>query len=87
VEIVLVQSQFGIVKPNRENYGAGYDAYLVPQSLADVDDFYLEIKSRGAKIIHPPIQTAYGSHEFVFAELDGRLIGVGLIKDDATFFG
>ena len=31
--------------------------------------------------------TSYGSREFVFADLDGHLIGVGLIKDESTFFG
>ncbi len=87
VEIVLVQSQYGAVKPNRENFGAGYDAYLVPESLAAVDAFYLEIKARGARIIQPPALTSYGSREFVFADLDGHLIGVGLIKDESIFFG
>lgn len=87
VEIVLVQSQFGTVRSNRAQYGAGYDAYLVPESPAAVDTFYAEIKARGAKIAQPPARTSYGSREFVLEDVDGRLIGVGCIEDEATFFG
>ena len=87
VEVVLVQSQHRTVKPNRENYGAGYDAYLVPESAEAVDAFYLEIKARGAKIVQPPAMTTYGSCEFVFEDIDGRLIGVGRISDEGAFFG
>jgi catechol 2,3-dioxygenase-like lactoylglutathione lyase family enzyme len=86
VEIVLVQSQYGIIQPNRAAYGAGYDAYLVPESLEAVDAFYHEIESKGAKIVQPPVVTSYGSREFVFADGDGRLIGVGLIRDKDVFF-
>ncbi len=87
VEIVLVQSQFGTVRSNRAQYGAGYDAYLVPENPAAVDSFYAEIKARGAKIAQPPAKTAYGSREFVIEDIDGRLIGVGCIEDEAAFFG
>jgi catechol 2,3-dioxygenase-like lactoylglutathione lyase family enzyme len=86
VEIVLVQSQYGIIQPNRANYGSGYAAYLVPESLEAVDAFYHEIESKGAKIVQPPAMTTYGSREFVFADSDGRLIGVGLIRDKDVFF-
>ncbi len=86
VEIVVVPAQHGTIKPNRENYGAGYDAYLVPESIAAVDAFYAEILAKGAKIVQPPTTTSYGSHEFVFADLDGRFIGVGRIKDQDMFF-
>ena len=87
VEIVLVQAQFGKVQPNRARYGAGFDAYLVPESPRAVDEFYEEIRARGAKIVQPPARTAYGSREFVLEDIDGRLIGVGCIQDEATFFG
>jgi catechol 2,3-dioxygenase-like lactoylglutathione lyase family enzyme len=86
VEIVLVQSRHGTVQPNRRAYGAGYDAYLVPESLEAVDAFHRELVSKGAEIIQPPTLTTYGSREFVFADCDGRLIGVGLIRDKAVFF-
>ncbi len=87
VEIVLVQSKFGTVRSNRAQFGAGYDAYLVPESPAAVDSFYAEIKARGAQIAQPPAKTTYGSREFVFEDIDGRLIGVGCIEDETTFFG
>jgi len=87
VEIVLVQAQHRTVKSNLENYGAAYDAYLVPESVEAVDAFYLEIRAKGAKIVRPPTMTAYGSREFMFEDIDGRLIGVGRIRDKETFFG
>lgn len=87
VEILLVQARHGIVTPNRTAYGAGYDAYLVPESLEAVQAFYREIQSRGAEIIQPPALTPYGSLEFVFSDPDGRQIGVGLIQDRHVFFG
>ena len=86
VEIVLVQSRYGTIQPNRSAYGAGYDAYLVPESLAAVDSFHRELESKGVKIIQPPAMTTYGSREFVFADCDGRQIGVGLIRDKDVFF-
>lgn len=86
VEIVLVQSKHGTLQPNQTAYGAGYDAYLVPESLEAVDSFHRELESKGVKIIQPPALTTYGSREFVFEDCDGRLIGVGLIRDKAVFF-
>ena len=87
VEIVLVQSQFGTVRSNRAQYGAGYDAYLVPESPEAVEAFCAEISAKGAKIAQPPAHTVYGSREFVLEDIDGRLIGVGCIEDEAAFFG
>jgi catechol 2,3-dioxygenase-like lactoylglutathione lyase family enzyme len=87
VEIVLVQAQYGSVRSNLVNYGAGYDAYLVPENPDAVEAFFLEIQARGAKIMQPPAVTSYGSLEFVFEDIDGRSIGVGCIRDDDTFFG
>jgi hypothetical protein len=72
----------------RENYGAGYDAVLVPESVEAVDTIYFEIRAKGAQIVQPPAMTAYGSREFVFSDVDGRLIGVGRIGgDEGMFFG
>jgi len=86
VEIVLVQSRHGNIQSNQSAYGAGYDVYLVPESLAAVQAFHDEIKSKGATIVQPPVLTSYGSLEFVFEDIDGRLIGVGLIRDEDVFF-
>ena len=86
VEIILVQARHGAFRSNQVAYGAGYDAYLVPESLAAVQSFHDEIKSKGAAILQPPALTSYGSLEFVFSDCDGRLIGVGLIRDTDVFF-
>jgi catechol 2,3-dioxygenase-like lactoylglutathione lyase family enzyme len=86
VEIVLVQAAFGTVQSNQVRYGAGYDAYLVPDSIDAVRAFHDEIAARGATIVRPPTLTSYGSIEFVFEDCDGRHIGVGLIRDEEVFF-
>jgi catechol 2,3-dioxygenase-like lactoylglutathione lyase family enzyme len=86
VEIVLVQAAFGTVQSNQARHGAGYDAYLVPDSIDAVHAFRNEIAAHGAIIVQPPALTSYGSIEFVFEDCDGRHIGVGLIRDVATFF-
>lgn len=87
IEIIIVQSRFGNVIPNQERYGAGYDAYLDPEDLEDVDSLYAEWTQKGAKIIHPPGLTSYGCYEFVLEDIDGRRIGVGLIENNNLFFG
>jgi len=86
VEIVVVQARYGEVVPNRTRYGAGYDAYLDPEDVQDVDVLYADWKAQGATIVSPPAMTAYGSYEFVLEDVDGRLIGVGRIKDQGVFF-
>ena len=62
VEIVLVQS-------NRQRDGAGYEAYLIPETVQAVDDLCAEIRSRGAKIVQMPVVTPYSSHEFAFKDI------------------
>jgi catechol 2,3-dioxygenase-like lactoylglutathione lyase family enzyme len=74
VEIVLVQGASGSVEPNRRRYGAGYDAYLSPD---DVDGFHEELLSRGVRILSAPAATPYGTYEFTFEDLDGRIVGAG----------
>ncbi len=86
VEIVLVQAAYGTVQSNQTRYGAGYDAYLVPESIEAVRAFHDEIAARGALIVQPPVLTSYGSIEFVFEDCDGRRLGVGLIRDETVFF-
>jgi len=87
VEIVVVQAKFGEILPNRTRFGAGYDAYLDPDTVGGVDEFYKEWKEKGARIAVEPFVTPYGSYEFVIEDIDGRLIGVGRIKEKEVFFG
>jgi hypothetical protein len=54
---------------------------LILESTEAVDDFYLEITAKGAKIIQVPTLVTYGSREFVFEDIDGRLIGVRMKID------
>ncbi len=83
VEIVLVESQKGLVKSNKAKYGAAYDAYLVPE---DVDAFYEELMKNGAKIFNPPAMNAYGSYEFKVEDIDGRILGIGRVRSEDIFF-
>ncbi len=86
VEIVVVQAKHGKVVSNRVRYGAGYDAYLDPEDVKGVDLLYADLREKGATIASPPAATAYGSYEFVVEDIDGRLIGIGRIKDSEEFF-
>jgi uncharacterized glyoxalase superfamily protein PhnB len=86
VELVAVQAKGGKVESNRARYGAGYDVYLDPEDLAGVDLLYRELVERGARIVREPETTPYGSYEFVLEDVDGRLIGIGRIADEAVFF-
>jgi catechol 2,3-dioxygenase-like lactoylglutathione lyase family enzyme len=86
VEILLVQAKRGEFAPNRVRYGAGYDIYLDPESLEGVDAMHAELTAKGARILREPAMTPYGSYEFVVEDIDGRLIGIGRIRDRETFF-
>ncbi len=86
VEIIVVQSKKGDVISNSERYGAGYDAYLDPEDVKEVDILYKELTQKGADIVKEPAVTHYGCYEFVVKDIDGRLIGIGKIKDIDTFF-
>jgi catechol 2,3-dioxygenase-like lactoylglutathione lyase family enzyme len=87
VEFILVQAKLGTVEPNRVRYGAGYDAYLSPESPAAMERFHMELTAKGVRIVQPPVLTAYGSRELVFEDIDSRWIGVGCIEDEAVFLG
>ncbi|MGB8983100.1 MAG: VOC family protein [Anaerolineales bacterium] len=87
IEIILVQSRYGEVLSNQARHGAGYDAYLDPAMVEDVDALYMEWKEKGVMIVRPPGLTSYGSYEFVFEDIDGRRIGIGRISDNEAFFG
>jgi catechol 2,3-dioxygenase-like lactoylglutathione lyase family enzyme len=87
IELILIQSKFGKFESNRARYGAGYDVYLAPEKPADVDLIQSELAARGVKIVQPHVLTSYGSRELVFEDVDGRLIGVGCIEEEAVFRG
>jgi catechol 2,3-dioxygenase-like lactoylglutathione lyase family enzyme len=86
IEIVLIEAKFGSVQNNRETYGAGFDAYFVPETVEAVRTFYDELTANGAAIVDSLDMTGYGSSEFSFRDCDGRIIGVGRISDKNIFF-
>jgi catechol 2,3-dioxygenase-like lactoylglutathione lyase family enzyme len=86
VEILLVQARHGEVVPNRVRHGAGFDVYIDPDTVEGVDDLHAEFKAKGARIHTEPRMTPYGSYEFVIEDVDGRLIGIGRIRDTEVFF-
>jgi catechol 2,3-dioxygenase-like lactoylglutathione lyase family enzyme len=86
VEIVLVQARHGDVQSNAARHGAGFDVYLDPDTVEGVDDMYAELRATGAKVVREPALRPYGSYEFVVEDVDGRLIGIGRIRDRDTFF-
>ena len=55
-------------------------------TVEGVDEMYTELSARGAAIVRPPADTEYGSYEFVVEDVDGRHVGIGRIRDHATFF-
>ena len=86
IEIIIVQSKYGEVQSNQQKYGTGYDIYIDPDTVEGVDLIYTELKDKGAKIISTPQMTEYGSYEFVMEDIDGRLIGIGRIRNNNQFF-
>lgn len=87
IEIIVVQAKHGEVVSNQQRYGAGHDAYLVPEEVDGVDALHAELKAKGARVIRPPSLTSYGSYECVLEDIDGRRIGIGRVKLKETFFG
>jgi catechol 2,3-dioxygenase-like lactoylglutathione lyase family enzyme len=87
VEFVLVQTKHGKFEPNRLRYGAGFDAYVDPDTVEGVDEICEELRSRGARIVREPAMTDYGSYEMVVEDVDGRHVGIGRVADRAFFGG
>ena len=85
-EIIIVQAKCGEVASNRRKYGAGYDVYLVPDTIKGVDTIFEELKGKGVKIDTPPSLKPYGSYEFSIEDIDGRIIGFGQIQQKEKFF-
>lgn len=86
IELVIVKSNFGKIESNTIRYGSGYDAYIDTDSVDGVDIIYEELLSKGVKIVSKPRKAEYGSYEFVIEDIDGRLIGIGLIYDNKIYF-
>ncbi len=86
IELVIVQKRKGEVESNEARYGNGFDAYIDTDTIEAIDAVHEEYRSKGVTILSAPRMTDYGSYEFVFEDVDGRRIGVGLIKDDAVYF-
>lgn len=86
IEFVIVQSKFGEVESNTKRYGAGFDAYIDTDTVEGVDLVFEEFKAKGVTIISDPRKTDYGSYEFVIEDIDGRLLGIGLIYSNQIYF-
>lgn len=86
VEFVIVQSKFGEIQSNTKRYGVGYDAYIDTDTVNGVDEIYEEFVSKDVNVVSKPQKTDYGSYEFVIEDIDGRLIGIGLICNNQTYF-
>lgn len=86
IEIILVQKTKGQIESNKQKYGNGYDVYINIDSKENLQNLYLGCKSKNIRIIEDPRMTDYGSYEFVFQDIDGRNIGIGLIMDKSLFF-
>jgi predicted enzyme related to lactoylglutathione lyase len=48
-----------------------------------VDAYYAELTSRGAKLIAPPCDCAYGMRDFMVADPDGNQLAFGCRSEDA----
>lgn len=86
IEIVIVQAAQGVVESNFRRYGNGYDAYIDTDTLEGVESVYNEYRFKGVKILSEPHMTDYGSLEFTFEDIDGRIIGIGLVAKNETYF-
>lgn len=79
IEIILTQAKSDRVFPNRELYGYGYDAYFI---TSEQDILQTELSFAGVKIVRELSKTDYQNREFVFEDIDGRWIGVGIKEPD-----
>jgi len=74
VEIILTRASTG-VRPNRELYGYGYDAYFITAEQALLQ---AEFEAAGALVVKPLTRTDYHNDEFVVQDPDGRWLAFGL---------
>ena len=74
-EIILLRADADRVRPNRELYGYGYDAYLYTDEQEALEK---EFASRGVSVVRPLRVTDYRNKEFVIEDIDGRWLAFGL---------
>ena len=86
IEIILVEKEKGNIESNIARYGSGEDAYICPDTIESVDELYSEFVEKNVKIVYKPELKSYGSYEFSIEDNDGRIIGIGRIKERKAFF-
>lgn len=74
VELILTATTVP-VRPHRELYGYGYDAYFITPVPAALQ---AEFEAAGARIVRPVGRTDYRNLEFVVEDADGRWLGFGI---------
>jgi len=74
VEVILTSAPTA-VRPNRELYGYGYDAYFITAEQARLQ---AEFEAAGARVVKPLTRTDYHNDEFVVEDPDGRWLAFGL---------
>ncbi len=80
-EIILTDSKGKSVITNREQYGYGYDAYII---VDNQEELQKEFNSKGLKIVKRLSVTDYNNKELVLEDVDGRWLGFG-VKLDTKF--
>ena len=81
IEIILTDSKGKSVITNREQYGYGYDAYII---VDNQEELQKEVDSKGLKIVKRLSVTEYNNKELVLEDVDGRWLGYG-VKLDTKF--
>ncbi len=74
VEIILLKSNIP-VRPNRDLYGYGYDAYLYTENQEQLEKEFAEKDVAFVKHLNT---TDYQNKEFVIEDIDGRWLAFGL---------
>lgn len=78
IEIILTDSKGRSVITNREQYGYGYDAYII---VDNQEELQKEFDSKGLKIVKRLSVTDYNNKELVLEDVDGRWLGFGVKLD------
>ena len=78
IEIILTDSKGRSVITNREQYGYGYDAYII---VDNQEELQKEFDSKGLKIEKRLSVTDYNNKELVLEDVDGRWLGFGVKLD------
>ncbi len=81
IEIILTDSKGKSVITNREQYGYGYDAYII---VDNQEELQKEFDSKRLKIVKRLSVTDYNNKELVLEDVDGRWLGFG-VKLDTKF--